>query len=185
MRRLLVWALAAGMVLLAGGQQAMAKEGHEDPREGATAVISRVPDNLKPGQAWTATITYLKDGRVVDADGFAPSRLVDGFAPIVTLRNLGTGEVTSVTAFLQRPGVYSARIVFPEAGRWSVRLHDAFTGRVTDITTFRLSPAPAAAPNPTAFPVWAWIMSGLMSLLFVAGVFLFLPRLRRKRVPVS
>lgn len=139
-------------------------------------MISRVPDNLKPGQVWTATITYLKDGRVVDADGFPP---------IVTLRNLGTGEVTSVTAFLQRPGVYSARIVFPEAGHWSVRVHDSFTGRPTDITTFRLSPAPAAAPSSAAFPVWAWIMSGLMSLLFVAGVFLFLPRLRRKRVAVS
>jgi hypothetical protein len=176
MRRLLVWTLATGMILLAGGQQAMAKEGHEDPRSGAVGVISRVPDDLKPGQVWTATITYLKEGRVVDTDGFAP---------IVTLRNLGTGEVTSVTAFLQRPGVYSARIVFPEAGHWSVRLHDGFTGRATDITTFRLSPAPATASGSTAFPVWGWIMSGLMSLLVVAGLFLFLPRLRRKQEAVN
>jgi hypothetical protein len=176
MRRLLVWTLATGMVLLAGGQHAMAKEGHEDPRAGAIGVISRVPDNLRPGQVWTATITFLKDGRVVDADGFLP---------IVTIRNLGTGEVTSVTPFLQRPGVYTARIVFAQAGHWSVRVHDSFTGRPSDITTFRISPTSSATPGSRSFPVWTWIMAALMSLLLVAGVFLFLPRLRRKRVAVS
>jgi hypothetical protein len=32
MRRLLVWTFAAVVILSAGGQQALAKEGHEDPR---------------------------------------------------------------------------------------------------------------------------------------------------------
>jgi hypothetical protein len=175
MQRLLVWTLAAGIVLLAGGQTALAKEGHEDPREGATGMISRVPDNLKPEQAWTATITLLKEGRVVDAEGFPP---------IVTIRNLGTGEVTGVITFLQRPGVYGARIVFPEAGRWSVRLHDPYTGRPTDITTLTLSPASAVIPDAPSFPVWAWVMAAAMSFLLAAGAFLLLPRLRRRQAAV-
>jgi hypothetical protein len=175
MRRLLVWTLATGIMLLAGGRHAVAKEGHEDPRSGAVGVISRLPDDLKPGQAWNATITFLKDGGVVEAEGFRP---------IVTLHNLGTGEVTSVTAFLQRPGVYTARIVFPQPGRWSMSLHNGFDGRTTDITTFRLSPAPAATPSSAPFPVWAWVMSGILSLVAAMAAFLVLPRIRRKQAAV-
>ena len=171
MRRVLVWTLATGIVVLASGQHAMAKEGHEDPRAGATWVISPVPDNLQPGRAWTATITLLRDGRVVDAAGFPP---------IMTLRNLGTGEVRSVTTLSQPSGVYTARIVFPEAGRWSVRVHDSYTGRPTDITTFRLSPASAATPGSPSFPLWTWIVS-LLSLSLMAGAFLLLPRLRGRQ----
>jgi hypothetical protein len=175
MRRLLVWTLAAGMVLMAGGQQAMAKEGHEDPREGATAVISRVPVNLKPGQAWNATIKFLNGGGVVDAEGFRPT---------ITLHNLGTGQVTSVAAFLQRPGVYTARIVFPQAGRWSMKLHNGFDGTTDDVTTLRISAGSSLPPSSRSFPVWAWIMAGLMSLLVVSSAFMFLPRLRRKQVMI-
>lgn len=176
MRRLLLWTLAAGIVLMAGGQTALAKEGHDDPREGATGGLSLRPHDLEPGQPWNATITFLDPGGLVEAEGFRP---------VVTLHHLGTGEVLGVPAFLERPGVYTAQIVFPQAGRWQVKLHNGFDGTIDEVTTFTLSPAPPATPSAASFPVWAWIASALASLLLVAGTFLLLPKLRRPQATVT
>jgi hypothetical protein len=176
MRRLLVWTLATGMVLLAGGQHAVAKEGHEDPRQGATGVLSPVPKNLRPGRVWTATITFHGGGRIVEAEGFRPT---------VTLHETRTGQVLAVPGLHERPGVYTARIVFPQAGSWRVEVKNGFDGTIDDVTTLRINAGPSLSPSLSSFPAWAWIMSGLMSLLVVASAFLFLPRLRRKQVVAS
>jgi len=167
MRRFLVWTLAAGMVFLAGSQQAFAKEGHEDPLEGATGVLSPIPRNLKPGKPWTATITYVRDGHIVPVD----------FRPTVALTSLETGQAMAVGAVPARPGVYTARIAIPEAGRWSI----AVNGELTLLTVN--APAPAVPPG-RPFPLWAWAISGILSLLIVGGVFLILPRLRRRQSAV-
>ena len=171
MRRLLVWTFAAAAMLSAGGQPALAKEGHEDPRMGATGVLSPIPRDLEPGRAWNATITFYKDGRVIDAQGFSPR---------LTLTNIDTGQAIGVAALSTRPGVYSARVVLPSAGRWTIAVHNGFDGRVSDLTTFRVSPSAPSPVGGPSFPVWAWIMSGLVSLLVVGGAFKVLPRVRRK-----
>lgn len=167
MRRVLVWTLATAAILLVGGQQALAKEGHEDPLKGATGVLSPIPRNLKPGKPWTATITYVRDGHIVPVD----------FRPNVGLTSLETGQAMAVAAVSARPGVYTTRIIFPEAGRWSI----AVNGELTLLTVN--PPAPAIRPS-RPFPLWAWAISGLLSLMLVGGVFLILPKLRRRRAAV-
>jgi hypothetical protein len=175
MRRLLVWTVTAGILLLAGGRQAIAKEGHEDPRSGATGVLSPVPRDLEPGKAWNARITFLKDGRVLDAEGFRPT---------VTLTNLRDGRTIGVPALSAGPGVYTARVVFPQAGRWTIAVRNGFDGRITDLTTLTVSAAAPALSGARSFPVWAWLASALLSLLVVTGVFLVVPRIRRKQAAV-
>jgi len=180
MRRLLVWTLTAGMVFLAGGHAALAKEGHEDPRSGATGILSPVPKNLEPGQPWNATITF----RNLGMDG-NPVVAADGFRPTVTLVNVDSGERIGVTAFLERPGIYDARIVFPEAGRWSIMLRNGYDGTTNDVTTLTLGAATVSTSSGRSFSVWAWVTSGVLSLLVVAGGFLLVPRLRRKQSAVA
>lgn len=167
MRRFLVWTLATGMVFLASGQQALAKGGHEDPLDGANLVLSPIPRDLKPGKLWTATIMYVKDSHVVPVD----------LPPTVALTSLETGQSMSVAAVPAGPGVYMARIIFPEAGRWSIVVN-------SELTLLTVKPPAPAIPPSRPFALWAWAISGLLSLLMVAGVFLILPRLRRRRAAV-
>jgi hypothetical protein len=171
MRRLLIWTVVGSMVLLAAGRPALAKEGYEDPREGATGVPSSPPGDLRPGQPWNALITFLKDGAIARRSDFAPS---------VTLTNIDDGQVVRVQAVLARPGVYSARIVLPAPGRWLVAVGNGFDGRVNDLTTFRVDLAPAPAGG-RSLSLWGWVLSGLLSLTLVTGALVAAPRIRRRR----
>jgi hypothetical protein len=74
MRKVLLGTLAAGLVLLAGGQAAFAKgaPGETDRFLLASPVLGPVPRGLKPGQVWDARIVFVYDGAPSGIEGFRP-----------------------------------------------------------------------------------------------------------------
>ena len=84
----------------------------------ATVSMSSTPDDLGPGEAWNVDLTILQHGRTPLA----------GLEPSITLTNGATGKTERVAAkATSEPGVYRARAVFPEAGRWTYAVDDGFT----------------------------------------------------------
>ena len=74
------------------------------------------PDGAAAGTVWTPTLRVLQHGRT-PLDGVQPTILVsDGSGPPSTFAARPTGK----------PGTYSARVVFPSAGRWTYRVDDGF-----------------------------------------------------------
>ena len=177
MRRFLVWTLAASAILSAGGQQALAKGApgeEQDPMMGAVPTMASAPRDMKPGNPWNASIVFAKDGAPYEAQGFRP---------IVILYDINTGDAVSVSAFATKhPGFYTARIVFPHAGRWTITVRSLATGVARAFPTIRVGSAATSIPGSNPFPVW--VMSGLLSLLLAMGAFLVLPRLRRRQTAV-
>ena len=50
---------------------------------------------------------------------------LDGLAPAIELENGATGKTEHVAAKpTRKPGVYEARAVFPDAGRWTYPVDD-------------------------------------------------------------
>src|SRR5690242_10461134 len=112
MRKVVLGAIAAGLLILAGGQAALAKGAPGEEGLQGAPVIDPLPNDLKPGQPWDVKIRFVQDGQPTG---------MEGYRPIVQLHDLASTDVINVTAFAtERPGWYTARIVFPHAGEWSV-----------------------------------------------------------------
>ena len=177
MRRVLLGAIAAGLLIVAGGQAALAKGAPGEEGLQGTPVIDPAPRGLKPGQPWDATIRFVQDGR--------PTGLA-GYRPIVQLHDLSTTDVINVTAFATpAPGRYTARIVFPHAGEWSIVVKSLETGvaATTAIRIARPAAAPPALGSPAHHvPVWSWAAAGALTLLIVGAALLLAPARRRQRV---
>lgn len=94
----------------------------------ATVALSSAPEGVRAGETWAAEITVLRHG-VTPTDGAAPS---------LTIRNQ---ETASSETFAAEPagetGVYTARVVFPEAGQWGFEIDNglAATGYGESATT--------------------------------------------------
>ncbi len=162
MRRILIGALSAAVLVAA---QTAAAGGW------ATAGLSSMPSSPRPGQVSTVEVTILQHGRTP----------LEGVKPAVTLRNTKTGERRRFAATPSgEPGVYRARVKFPEAGTWRVSVYDGY-GRGRAHT---FAPISVGAADPgSGFPVW--ILALGLGAALAAGSLPLVPRLGRGRVPVT
>lgn len=99
----------------------------------ARVLFTRPPGGLRAGRAWQARFWFvLPDGR--------PYR-ISGMHPNVAIQNLMTGAFRVVSVVQDDSTYYSARIVFPTRGRWSVRFRfDAAVGGGSRLlTTLRVA----------------------------------------------
>ena len=153
-------AAAVGLLALPAGAQAGGW---------ATVELSSTPDGLGPGAPWNVEMTILQHGRTP----------LDGVEPSITLTNGATGETRTVQAKpTGRPGIYSARAVFPEAGRWTYVVDDGFS-RVHDYPAVTIG-GPATAPASAAgdgFP-WSALLVSLLAGLAAVGLVTVLRRRR-------
>ena len=139
----------------------------------ATTGLSSLPDGTAVGEPWVVDVTILGHGRT-PAAGMSPAVVISRGA-----------EKRSFPAREVRPGVYRARVVFPDAGRWRYAV-DSGWGLPPE-TFAPVDIAPAAAPVATSssdLPRWPLaIGAGLLAALAVAGAG---PLLRRgpRAVPV-
>ena len=168
---LVLTALAAGV--LSGA--ALAKEKGVE--------LSSTPVGLEPGEPWTPKL-FLVAG---------PPELFADAEPGVTIRNVETGERTTFRARPTNvPLEYDIRVVFPEAGWYTVEAFGIDNGRSYPIGGQWLVDAPDAAPGPAApapaaadespFPLWPVAAGGSALLLLAAGAALLL---RRQRLGLS
>ena len=142
----------------------------------ATVTLSSTPDGLSPGQPWLVELEILQHGRTP----------LDGVEPSIVLTDQATGATRTVAAKpTGRPGMYEARAVFPEAGRWSFAVDDGFS-QVHDYPAVTIGGA-ATALAPTgggdAFP---WLAVGVALLAGIAAAALAVGlRRRRGRPPLG
>ncbi len=141
----------------------------------ATVSLSSTPEGLGPGEPWNVELTILQHGRTP----------LDGVTPAITLTSGATGETERVAAKpTGEPGVYAARAVFPDAGRWTYAVDDGFT-RVHGypaVTIGGAASAPAAAGGD-GFP-WSALLVSLLAGLAAAGLVTVLRR-RRDRPAIG
>lgn len=120
--RMLVPLLAAALAALvvAGAAQAGCM---------ATVGLSSLPRAGHPaGKPWVVTIRVLQHGR----------RPIPDAKPEVRIRNAAGKLLTFRARSTVRVGSYRARVVFPAAGRYALRVYDGFPGGVcARVHTFR------------------------------------------------
>jgi hypothetical protein len=124
---LLLLALACPATALGGGY--------------ATVGLQSLPDGIEPGEPWTAEFVVLAHGRTPFVDGH----------PSVTVRR-ADGELVDVfpARLVNQSGLYRARVVFPEAGRYDYVIDDGYSQRHTfpRVTVGGGGDDPAPAPTP-------------------------------------
>ena len=155
-------AVAAGLLALPAGALAGGW---------ATVSLSSTPEGLGPGDPWLVELEILQHGRTP----------LDGVEPSILLTDSGTGRTEYVAAKpTGRPGVYEARAVFPEAGRWTYAVDDGFS-RVHDYPAVDIggsvASAPAAADSGDGFP-WSALLVSLLAGVAAAGLITVLRRRR-------
>ena len=94
----------------------------------ASVGLASMPEGVSSGEPWNAEITVLRHG-VTPTDGAEPS---------LTIHNGKTGMSETFAADpTGETGVYVARVVFPDAGRWSFEIDNglAATGYGVSATT--------------------------------------------------
>jgi hypothetical protein len=178
MRRLLsvlvTGLLAAGALAGAG----VAKE--------ANLELSSSPTGTKPGEAWDVTLTvFAGHDEAVDAAAATP--------PVITIRNVDTGERLTFTAGpsdvpleIAPAKNWDARVVFPSAGTWDYEIDDGWTGRVYQYDPVVIASPVVAAPaadrpgdgQGAGFPVWPFA-GGLAAALVAAFAAVLTVRRRR------
>jgi len=108
MKKLMV-SLALGAALLAPG---VAQAGCM-----ATVGLSSMPKpGLAAGKPWVVTIRVLQHGRTPMSDATPEIRIRNAAGKLFTFKGRPTATVAS----------YRARVVFPRAGRYSLRVYDGF-----------------------------------------------------------
>ena len=140
----------------------------------ATVSLSSTPEGLGPGDPWLVELEILQHGQTP----------LDGVEPSILLTESKTGKTEYVAAKpTGRPGVYEARAVFPEAGRWTYAVDDGFS-QIHDypaVTIGGAAGAPAAAGD--GFP-WSALLAALLAGLAAAALTVALRR-RRARPPLG
>ena len=108
MKKLIV-SLALGAALLAPG---VAQAGCM-----ATVGLSSMPKpGLAAGKPWVVTIRVLQHGRTPMSDATPEIRIRNAAGKLFTFKGRPTATV----------GSYRARVVFPKAGQYSLRVYDGF-----------------------------------------------------------
>ena len=102
----------------------------------ATVGVNPLPEGIDPGEPWNVELTVLQHGRTP----------LEGVHPRV-IATRGSERREFAARATDRPGVYSAEVVFPDAGNWNYVVDDGFT------QTHSFPPVTvgggAAAPAPT------------------------------------
>lgn len=142
--------------------------------------LSSAPFGTKPGEPWTTELLLIG----------GPPELLAQAKPGIAIRDRATGETIDYPARATgKPGVYTVRVVFPQAGRWTVEAYDGVTGGSYDffgpvriVGEAEAVPTAAASPRKGSFPVLA--LAGGLSLLLaaLAGAGYVM---RRKRLALS
>jgi YtkA-like len=83
----------------------------------ATVGLETLPAGVGAGETWMAEATILQHGQT-PLEGVKPRVLIDD--------NQG-GRRAFAAAPTGEPGVYRARVVFPQAGSWRVSVEDGFS----------------------------------------------------------
>jgi hypothetical protein len=146
----------------------------------ATVGLSSLPDGVEPREAWVVDLTVLQHGRTP----------LEGVEPRVLIRaGRGGAEKDFVAEPTGKPGVYSARVVFPSAGRWSYAVDDDFS-QVHELGSVLIGAGgerAAATAGPTSArpsdPGDGVTLLGALGIALGAGVVaaLFATALRRHR----
>jgi hypothetical protein len=128
---MLVAALACPAAAVAGGY--------------ATLGLQSLPEKIAPGEPWKAEFTVLQHGRTPYLHG----------NPSVIVRQ-ADGEIvgTFPGRLVNKDGLYRARVVFPDRGRYEYVIYDGFSQRHTfpPVTVGDGGGDPAPTPAPAEPP---------------------------------
>ncbi len=114
----------------------------------ATVRLSSTPKGMSADKPWVVDITVLQHGLA--------SQPLSGLSPTVTIRRVPQARTTSAALkgsltfrarATARPGVYRARVVFPDAGTWRYGVYDGFT-EYGGARTHKFAPVKIAAGRP-------------------------------------
>jgi hypothetical protein len=139
----------------------------------ATVGLSSLPDGTAPGTPWHVTLTILQHGRTP----------LPGLNPVVRIRSAdGKTARTFAARPARRPGIYTADVVFPAAGRWRYAIDDGFsqTHRFAPVAigsatgALRSAPRDAGGANVGA-AIGAAAVAGLFAALLAGAL------MRRRR----
>jgi hypothetical protein len=138
----------------------------------ATAGLSSTPAGVKPGEPWNVDVTILQHGRT-PMTNVKPAVLVVGPDGV---------EQRFAGSRTDEPGVYRARVVFPEQGRYSYSVDDGFTNAMPHnfpaVTIGGAAPTSAVAGSDD-LPWWPLLLLAPV----LAGVGVFLVRRRGSAAP--
>lgn len=112
----------------------------------ATVGLDPLPTGVGPGEPWNPQLTILQHGKTP----------LTGLSPTITITLDGTGESRQfVASETDQPGVYLARVVFPEAGSWRIVADSTFGDSRLTYGPVLIEPqgAPAGAGSGDEFPV--------------------------------
>jgi hypothetical protein len=124
----------------------------------ATVGLSSLPEDVRPGEAWVVDLTVLQHGRTP----------LEGVEPAIVVEPVGRGtEIRFRARPTEEPGVYTARVVFPDAGEWRYSADDGFA-EVHELGTTVVG-GPAAAAVKTAGPEVADDGISVLAALGIAG----------------
>lgn len=133
---------------------------------------SAPPAGVEAGKTWIATFSVLRHGLA--------SQPVDGVRPSVTIRS-GARQRTFQAAPAGRSGVYTARVLFPAGGNWSVAVYDGFTwyghAQSHEVGVIRVD-----APAVGGFPTWP-VVAAALGAAGLAFAVLLLRRVRLRPQP--
>jgi hypothetical protein len=117
------------LVLAAAIVAALAVTGTAQAGCMATVGLSSMPKpGLEAGQPWVVTIRVLQHGRRPMPDARPEVRIRNAAGRLYVFRAVKTSVV----------GSYRARVVFPKAGRYSLRVYDGFpVAECARVHTFR------------------------------------------------
>ena len=109
----------------------------------ATVGLQSLPVGIEPGEPWKAEFTVLAHGR---------TPFVDGQPYVIVSRPNGEVVESFPARLVNQQGLYRARVVFPEAGRFDYVIDDGYSQRHTfppvTIGAGDGEPAPVPAPEP-------------------------------------
>jgi len=154
------------LIVLAAVVSALAASAAASAGGWATVGLDPLPTGVGPGDTWTTEMTVLQHGR---------TPLV-GLSPTITITEESGAAHEFVATETGKPGVYEARVVFPEAGQWSI-VADSTFGE-SRLTYGPVSIESGAGGDLGSFPVFPAL--GVFGAIALAAIGVFgLLRMRR------
>jgi len=156
------------LVVLSALVTALAAAGAASAGGWATVGFAPLPDGTQAGETWRPEITVLQHGRTP----------LGGLRPILTIRDVDSGESRSFTATpTAETGVYEALVVFPSSGRWGLEVESGFGDSSVTYGPVTIAPGPTGGDSGP-FPVLPVLAAACVLVLAAVGV-LGARRLRR------
>jgi YtkA-like len=134
------------------------------------------PPGGGPGEPWNTDMTILQHGQTP----------LTGLHPTITITLEETGRTETFAATeTDEPGVYSASVVFPEAGSWTVLADSTFGESKLTYGPVQVEPGPAggAGGSDDGFPVLPLL--AVLGALAAGAAALFGVRRQRRLHPAG